>query len=421
MNGILAPRPTPPQGHRAPWAIRNAAEDNVPVIELFGDIGVSTEGDPWWGMEGGAGTFQEFAKALRDLGPVSNLRVEIHSYGGSVVVGKAMHDKLREHPAKKTAVIYGICASAATYPALACDIVEIPANSFFLIHNTTVFAWGDSKEMHRAANEAEISDQSIANLYATRTGLSVEAIRAKMDEDTWMTGTDAVAMGLADKVIEPVAVPDTKRADPENFRRSAIDKMPDAARAWLDATNRTALSLVAPDMVNRATKPPENDEMTTSTPDAGTTAVTTPAAAAPATSAAPAAATTVTATENTTKPVDVDGQVKNAIAAERSRVANITAMCNRAGCPNLAQKWIDDGAAVSDVQNALFDRLCTERPALNEGAGTGGVEGKPKTDEDKLREEYRRDEAVHNSLGVTEDEYVKSRQIDKGLNFHGVK
>src|SRR4051794_17031689 len=97
------------------FRIQNAA-GAVPTIQLFGDIGLSMEPDPFWGDEGGAGTFKEFCDQLAALGNVPALRVEIHSFGGSSFIGKAIHAKLAEHPARKTAVIYGICASAATYP-----------------------------------------------------------------------------------------------------------------------------------------------------------------------------------------------------------------------------------------------------------------------------------------------------------------
>lgn len=266
------PRParkTPPApANTAPrlWNIRNAATPgSVPTIELFGDIGASKEPDWFWGGEPGAGTFQEFAAELKALGPVPEMNVEIHSYGGSVVVGKAMHDKLAEHPANKTAIIYGICASAATYPALACQTVRIPANSFFLIHNSSGCCCGEADDMRSMADMLDIADESIANLYAARTGKSVDEIYAIMDADTWMTGSAAVAMGLADEVIEPITISSEQRAIVDNFRPAALNSMPREARAWFDTSRlsspQTALNTAmlkphhAP-LFNKATEAP---------------------------------------------------------------------------------------------------------------------------------------------------------------------
>lgn len=284
------------------WNIRNAAmPGTVPTIELFGDIGASKEPDWFWGGEPGAGTFQEFAAALKALGPVPEMNVEIHSYGGSVVVGKAMHDKLMEHPANKTAIIYGICASAATYPALACQTVRIPANSFFLIHNSSGCCCGEAEDMRSMADMLEIADESIANLYAARTGKSVDEIYAIMDADTWMTGTAAFAMGLADEVIDPITIDPAKRATADNFRPAAINSMPREARAWFDTTrlssSQTAFNTAmlkphhAP-LFNKASDPPAAG-------GGGTPPVATPPAAAPA--AAPAA--TPPAATNVAPPV----------------------------------------------------------------------------------------------------------------------
>jgi ATP-dependent protease ClpP protease subunit len=210
------------------------------VIELFGDIGTSRDGDPWWGEEGGAGTFQEFASELRALGPCPELRVEIHSYGGSVIVGKGIHDKLLEHPANKTAIIYGVCASAATYAALACQKVQIPANSFFLIHNSSGICMGNASDMQRCAENLEVCDESIANLYASRTGKSVDEIRDLMDKDVWVTGTEAFEIGLADEVISPVTIDRKNLPSPENFRSPAHNSIPAGARPWFDMSALTS-------------------------------------------------------------------------------------------------------------------------------------------------------------------------------------
>lgn len=275
------------------WNIRNAA-GTAPVIELFGDIGMSKQGDPFWGMEGGAGTFQEFAAELKKIGNVPELIVEIHSYGGSVTVGKGIYDKLLEHPANKTARIYGICASAATYATLACQKVQIPANSFFLIHNSTGMCYGTAHDMEQAMDMLEIADESIANLYASRTGKTVEEIRDIMDRDTWMSGADAVALGLADEVIEPLAIDPTKRVTPENFR-PAIAAIPQNARDWFDMSRlQNAQPVPPPHSMQPAPSAPINAAPPTTAPAVSAAPAPEPAAAPAPVNAAPDLATQIT-------------------------------------------------------------------------------------------------------------------------------
>lgn len=223
------------------WYVIQNDATAVPCIKLFGSIGLSKEDNFYWGDEGGAGTFREFCKELDLIGNVPELRVEIHSYGGSVVVGKAIHDKLVEHPSHKTAIIYGICASAATYAALACHHVMIPANSFFLIHNSSGYCMGGAAEMLRQADVLTACDVSIADMYSARTGKPESEIRAIMDKDTWMTGKQAVELGLADEMIEAVKVDPSQRAAADNFSNSALNSMPQEARRWFDSRSITNL------------------------------------------------------------------------------------------------------------------------------------------------------------------------------------
>lgn len=228
------------------------------MIELFGDIGVSREGDPWWGIEGGAGTFLEFANDLKAIGNVPELRVEIHSYGGDVVVGKGIYDKLIEHPANKTAVIYGMCASAATYPALACQKVVMSANSFFIIHNSSSICWGTANEMDRAAETLRTIDQSIANLYAERTGTPVDEIRQIMDQDTWMTGTEAKDLGLVDEIVDAVEIAPAQQTSASNFMPRILNTMPASARAWFDSQSLPSTPTLnsAPPVMQTSATPP---------------------------------------------------------------------------------------------------------------------------------------------------------------------
>lgn len=323
------PVPPQPRNHRL-WAIRNATANSVATIELFGDIGASREGDPYWGTEGGAGTFQEFANELKAIGNVPELRVEIHSYGGDVVVGKGIYDKLIEHPANKTAVIYGMCASAATYAAMACQKIVMSANSFMVIHNSITICWGNASDLRRAADGLEIIDQSIANLYAARTGMPVDEIRQIMDQDTWMTGDEALAMGLADEVTDPIAITPDKQAAATNFLPRVMNTMPRAALPWFDSKSllHPANHIATPAMSQPATPPapaaapepaaPAPAVANTAAPQApATPAVAAEPALAPAAAPAPAPSAPVNASPSL---ADITAAISNELAPLKQRL-----------------------------------------------------------------------------------------------------
>ena len=75
----------------------------------------------------------EFIKSNDEVKKVS---FRINSNGGSVVAGLAMYDAISalSGVVETEAFIYGVCGSAATYPALACDKVKMTPNATFFIH-----------------------------------------------------------------------------------------------------------------------------------------------------------------------------------------------------------------------------------------------------------------------------------------------
>ena len=221
--------------------ITNNADAGKAEIKLRGYIGESKQGDPFWGFEGGAGTFKEFEDELEALGDVQELTLSIFSEGGDVNVGMGIHDLLRRHPAHKVCIIDGICASAATSPALACDEIKIPANAYFMIHNAQGGACGEANDLRSMAELLESVNANIADLYATRSGKSVDEIRELMDRATWLNGREAVEFGLADEVLNAAAV--TNRASMATMsvvNHAAMDTMPREAAVWFDSKQHTS-------------------------------------------------------------------------------------------------------------------------------------------------------------------------------------
>ena len=62
----------------------------------------------------------------------------------------AIGNTLRNHKAQVIANIDGLAASAATLITSCCDIVRMPKNALFMIHNPSTFAWGEQKDFEKA-------------------------------------------------------------------------------------------------------------------------------------------------------------------------------------------------------------------------------------------------------------------------------
>ncbi|RYD30290.1 MAG: Clp protease ClpP, partial [Sphingomonadales bacterium] len=143
--------------------VRAAAKDDAEnTISVLDPIGAD-----WFG-EGV--TAKRVAAALRSIGN-KDVVVTINSPGGDYFEGLAIYNLLREHPAKVTARIVGIAASAASVIAMAADEVQIARAGFLMIHNTWVVAAGDRHAMRDVADWLEPFDLAAVDIYAARSGI----------------------------------------------------------------------------------------------------------------------------------------------------------------------------------------------------------------------------------------------------------
>lgn len=311
-NRAPAASPAKPDGQ--PWfSVRNVAEAGYAEIKLRGYIGMPKEGyDYWTGEEyetEGAGTLKDFERELEALGNVKKIQLSIFSEGGDVFTGMAIHNLLRRHPAKKLCVIDGVCASAATYPALACETIQIPSNAWMMIHATSCWASGNAAALRSMCELLEQMDKTLINLYAKRTGKSDEEIKAMIQAETWMDGQTAVEQGFADVVVEPLQNLATRAGTLTVTNRAMLTNAPSEVLALFDMTRPTnaepkptpeAMLKIQTVLMNSAADPASGGGGGGGAPAPAAPAATpSPAApaAAPAAPAAPAAAVVVVAPE----------------------------------------------------------------------------------------------------------------------------
>lgn len=142
-------------------------------------------------------------KQINESKDAEILMVHIHSRGGDVDDGFAMHDMLKASGKKIHTIIEGQCASIATIPALAGEIREMTENSEFTIHNPfTPGTSGDAAEIQKVADLLKGIQDKIAKFYADTTGGKLDAITELMKEDTRISADDAKKMNFVTNVIK---------------------------------------------------------------------------------------------------------------------------------------------------------------------------------------------------------------------------
>jgi len=147
----------------------------------------------------------------------------ISSAGGSLFDGLAMGNTLRRYDrGRVTAEIDGLAASAATLVAAGADRIAARSDARVLVHQAQVIAGGRAEELAKFAAEARSLDESMARLYAWRSGgkLDAEAAAALMREDRHLSAAEALELGLVDEVICGGPPPEPEAADGAGLREA---------------------------------------------------------------------------------------------------------------------------------------------------------------------------------------------------------
>lgn len=126
--------------------------------------------------------------------------LHINSPGGDVFEARAMTAAIAGHKGKVIALIEGVCASAATYLALAASEVRMLEGSLFMVHNSWTFAYGNKTELRATADLLDKIDGTIQSDYLRKTGASAEQVAAWMDNTTWFTAQEALDAKFIDAI-----------------------------------------------------------------------------------------------------------------------------------------------------------------------------------------------------------------------------
>jgi ATP-dependent protease ClpP protease subunit len=134
----------------------------------------------------------------------SDVVVHIHSNGGSVHEGFAIHDFLVNTGKRITTVVEGLCCSIATVIFMAGTERKLTENSRFLIHNPWGNAEGDAAQFRQYANELENEQLRLLNFYKQQTGADTILLQSYMNEERLMSPELAVELKFATGIIDTV-------------------------------------------------------------------------------------------------------------------------------------------------------------------------------------------------------------------------
>lgn len=171
----------------------------MPKVNIKGTI-VSNEDKwiyDWFGIE--SVSPKDVSKALNDANG-QDIEVEINSGGGDIFAGSEIYTAIRSYKGNVQINIVGLAASAASVISMAGKS-KITPTGMFMIHNVSSGAQGDYRDMEHSAEILKTANQSIANAYKEKTGLTNDELLALMDKETWMSAEDAVKNKFVDGIM----------------------------------------------------------------------------------------------------------------------------------------------------------------------------------------------------------------------------
>lgn len=177
------------------WQFRNMTGGRAELL-LYGDIAGEKS---WYGDEV---TPKEFAEELNALGNVSEITVRITSGGGDVFAAVEIGNLLEQHSAYVTALIGGVCASAATIVACHCNKVIAANDSTYMVHPVQMglCEYVGVEKLKEYINAITTIRENIVTLYAKKTGRGKDEVAGWMDETSWWTGPQAKENGFVDEL-----------------------------------------------------------------------------------------------------------------------------------------------------------------------------------------------------------------------------
>lgn len=144
---------------------------------------------------------------IKNIEDIDTLVVRFISSGGNVLEANgivAAFNDYKRSTGNKVEVVYDLYgASAAVNIGIAIgDEVYMQKDALLLIHHHGVVTWVNSRNAEELAKITEESTKPTIELFVAKTGKTEDEVIAKMDEERWMTASEALEFGIIDGIYE---------------------------------------------------------------------------------------------------------------------------------------------------------------------------------------------------------------------------
>ena len=253
-------------------------------LTMYGEI-VESQPVDWWTGEPIKGQFiilQDFLTDLETIANCESITIHLNSVGGDAFSSIAIHNRLRELSnagVNVICIVDGVAMSGGSLIMCAANTVKVNPSSIVMIHDCWSFVFGclNSGDCQKMAGELDVIDNSQAEIYARKTGKSLEECRKMMDDTTYLSGRDAVENGFADELLEGEDDPDisvsadhrTLYACGRSMRVAALGELPKGIKT-IETAPTSGVDNLTPDASgkNEGGNPMTLEELRKSDPEA---------------------------------------------------------------------------------------------------------------------------------------------------------
>lgn len=313
------------------YSIKAEARPEQTVIEIYiyGEIG-------GWGI-----TASQFIRDLRALDDgVSPVVVAFNTIGGDLFDGLAIHNALSRLGERCTARIDALAASAGGIAACGAHRVVMASNSILMVHNPWTYTEGDAEDLRKVADVLDQTLEAIIAAYKAKApDIDDAELRRLVNDETWLTAQEALALGLADEVSDGVEVKACLG------QGAAMQRYRQTPKALIEQLNELAADPATPPATPDDPAPGDPPE-----PVAGDSA----ALALMITQAC-----TKAGISNLVEPLIASTKLADTatVQAALMRAKAVRDLCVAARLPELTGEFVKAGLDAQAVRARLFDRL----------------------------------------------------------------
>jgi len=154
--------------------------------------------------------------------PGKPIEIHMNSYGGDPYAMLRLYDEILACPCQIKFYGGGAIMSSATWIMAVCDERWLHQNATVMVHDGSEGYDGKHTDVQITAAENKRLQDKLYDIYEANSRMPKSFWEDVCQRDLYLTASEAVSLGLADKIVEP-----KKRGNLRKMRQAALKKAPE--------------------------------------------------------------------------------------------------------------------------------------------------------------------------------------------------